>query len=260
MEAAKTFDGSMDAALAAMGSGEEYSHVKICTMTVTIMLDEVDDICLEKMKDAMMREDVIEFIHGVLGTELILKQGGGGRSFNNCLIFTFKDDETDSNKTIKVFSNGRLHVTGAKNLSEAVTFGEFFLTLLNQMFGCEGGVGDVIVNMINTTFHYFYHVDLDKVHRLLSGKGAVYDQDRHPGVINKLRGIGTVIFFRTGAIIMTGIKTGDQALKAHLFVTSFMLEHGHAIRVDDCDVHPPKKKSRLLGHSSVDYGSFLLLS
>ena len=229
-------------------------------MTVTIMLDDIEEINLEKMKEAMVHEDVVEFISTVLGTELVLKEGGRrGGSFNNCLIFTFKDEETESNKTIKVFSNGRLHVTGAKSLCEAVTFGEFFQTLLKQMGMCDGdgkgvAVGDVIVNMINMTFQYAYHIDLDKVCGLL-GCGAIYDQNRHPGVIFKLVGIGTVIFFRTGAIIMTGVKNGDQAFEAHVFVTSFMREHCHAIQV--VQVARPKKRQK---RGSVDYGSFLMLS
>jgi len=258
---------AIDHALATMNTipkSASYGSVKICTMTVSLVLKT--SVNLEKMREAMVETKVTDFITEVLGTELILKhQNQTSTSFNNCLIFTFTED---SQKTIKVFSNGGLHITGAKTITEAITFGQFFETLLAIIFFDDPGAIENVqlinfsVNMINMTFQYTYHVDLFCLAQLLSTMDvkATYDQDRHPGVICKLlsksttRNI-TVIFFRTGAIIMTGIKEAKEALEAHAFVVRFMHEHKDKLLV----LEEEKRRKRKKGENSYDYGSFLIL-
>ncbi len=253
------FNADMDRVIDEINAKEcnDYGPVKICTMTVSIVLNQ--EVDLEAISTAIETVQVQEFINETLETELIIKTKG----FHNSLTFGFKDDDNGSQKAIKVFSNGGLHIAGAKNLSEAITLGQFFETLLDIIFSNDIKMLDFSVDMINMTFQYSYHVDLMCVKNLIREKCGLmsnYDQDRHPGVICKFfskhscRTI-TIIFFRTGAMIMTGLKEPEEALEGHSFITQFMKDHKDAL-ITEKDVCMPKKKRKT---EKYDYGSFLIL-
>jgi len=123
-------------------------------------------------------------------------------------------------KSIKMFRNGSVHVTGCK------TPGEFVQAVTAVCVAMtEAGIGDIVVEsfsvlMINITFCANTTLRLQALRdkSLERGWQGSYDADIYPGLNLKIP-VGartvTALVFRSGNVILTGSKSPAEAVEAH---------------------------------------------
>jgi len=108
------------------------------------------------------------------------------------------------NASVKVFENGKVHVTGTRSVAEACLRVQH--TLHKKLV-----LTDFDFQMINVKFKVQQAIVLsdfiEKATRYLPT--VFYDPTRYPGVRVKMlgKGTGTVLVFATGSILLTGANT-----------------------------------------------------
>ena len=147
--------------------------------------------------------------------------------FNNQVSVKF------GSKSVKMFRNGSVHVTGCKTVQD-------FVDAITAV--CEAmtlaGIGAVVevvsfdVVMINVTFSAAAALGLRDLRDkgLAKGWTASYDADVYPGLNLKIpvdegtataRNV-TALIFRSGNIILTGARTPSQVVEAHTRLMSLV--------------------------------------
>lgn len=196
------------------------------------------------------------------------------KQFLNCVIFKTKE-ENGGCLAIKCFTNGSIHITGAKTLERASEVAESFSIYYELVYGGDGlsGVFPIIgfdVQLINAHFAFHLHdgkLDLDILFQLLlkeTEHATFYNTARHAGVIHKMlmENMKTisVIVFDSGNVLVCGFCTGDELTTAYTFITSFVEKHWTSIWTSGQQKRKDvsnKPVSRKRGH--FDYGSYLVL-
>lgn len=137
-------------------------------------------------------------------------------------------------KSVKVFDNGSMHVTGCTSPTEFLKISSAVCTLLGDVAGIETSDGCVRVTgfnvqMINLNFGAGRQLYLRELRDKCAARGytASYDADTYPGLNVKIpvaaRRI-TALIFKSGKIILTGAKTGEELEQAHAAIMA-VLDH-----------------------------------
>mgnify|MGYP003706164387 CR=1 FL=1 len=146
----------------------------------------------------------------------ITKRGKKKKTFFNQASVHYK---THTTKCIKVFSNGRLHITGVTSMIEAANVCTFTCNLLNKTSGAVKGnskveATDLQVCMINTNFslnHGINIIELKKHFHQYENYSCFYTPDTYPGLKIKYHHDSTnkssIFIFSSGQIVITGVKT-----------------------------------------------------
>lgn len=158
-------------------------------------------------------------------------------------------------KSVKVFNNGSMHITGCTSPTEFVDVASTVCALLGDVAGLESKAGtegihltDFSIQMINLNFAAGTHVYLKRLRDVCTSMGFVasYDADVYPGLNVKLPVDGqrvTVLIFRSGKIIITGAKKSCHLQQAHEIITR-VLDDNPEVRVrvneDMTDTKLPK--------------------
>ena len=133
-------------------------------------------------------------------------------------------------KSIKMFRNGSVHVTGCKTLDDFVQAVTAVCDAMTQA-GIETDgvrVTGFDTQMINVTFNANVTLGLRELRDLCLGRGwaAMYNADVYPGLNLKIPvGNGrtvTALAFRSGNVILTGGKTAAHVLEAHASLTHLL--------------------------------------
>lgn len=135
-------------------------------------------------------------------------------------------------KSIKMFRNGSVHVTGCKSMADFVQAVSAVCDAMTQA-GIEPGgvrVTGFDTQMINVTFNANATLGLRELRELclMRGWGAMYDADVYPGLNVKIpvcqdRRV-TALVFRSGSVILTGAKTAAHVQEAHQQLTRILDE------------------------------------
>lgn len=160
----------------------------------------------------------------------------GGGMFSNqvtCRVGT--------STSIKVFENGKIHITGTRSLSEACEkTWELFTRVLSTQ-ECEELVLDHFTHqMINLKFRLHAALVLEEFVERVRGQGVFtvfYDPSRYPGVRIKML-CGTLLVFATGSVLVTGAKTPDDLVSMVRFLARCLQErrpHDYQHQYDDED-------------------------
>jgi TATA-box binding protein (TBP) (component of TFIID and TFIIIB) len=129
-------------------------------------------------------------------------------------------------KSIKVFKNGSLQVTGCKSPLQFLGIAEDMCRFMEDDAGMGSMMGhihvtDFRVQMINLNFEVGTALYLALLRDMFISKGhmASYDADVYPGLNVKLRlqtgAMVTVLVFRSGKLIITGAKTAPDMEAAY---------------------------------------------
>jgi TATA-box binding protein (TBP) (component of TFIID and TFIIIB) len=190
-----------------------FSHLKLSTMTM--LCDLKCEINLEQltnhftspsfplcsMKKAKTNKEVI-----------VTKRGKKKKSFYNCTTITYK---TFTTKSVKVFSNGTLQITGVTSLSEALKTINIIINILKlsgeSIISGEPTITNMkklSVEMINSNFNFKKEIDLKQLRTIMKNQNfdVTYDPDTYPGINAKINNI-SVFIFGTGNIVITGAKS-----------------------------------------------------
>lgn len=202
--------------------------------------------------------------------------------FFNSKIFSMLDDDAEPGKTIKVaikcFTNGTLHITGARKIYRAYEIAQMFCVLMELVEGGNGNsdmytiVGHTI-QLINIHFNlrmpneFVKHsLHLQRLHDMLQEESVQtnYNNDRHSGVNVKYLTSNmtyvTILIFESGNVLMCGVKSIVDYTEAFNFLTMFIEQKSDKLYIATNDILGKKAKGKQQkGNQHFDYGKYLLL-
>lgn len=191
----------------------DFSEIKVSTMTV--ICDLVCEIDLEKLTRNFTSPSypLCSIKKAKTNKECTYtKRGKVKKSFYNQTTITYK---TFTTKSIKVFSNGKLQITGVTSVTEALsTIGVISYILKHSEKSILSGdpspekLKVLSIEMINSNFNYAKEIDLKTLRNIMKNNGydVTYDPDTYPGINAKIDGV-SVFIFGTGNVVITGAKT-----------------------------------------------------
>lgn len=175
---------------------------RVCNMTITFTLSKTLDfskICLEgsKITKAPKNPDLSGFAS-----------------------LTFKI--LPHRVTSLLYQTGKVVLLGARSISEALSAAN---TLCDKLDCSPVTMSDLKVHNQVATLDFGETVHLETLHKFLSGD---YDIHFEPELFPSLcwrRKIGTVLFFRSGKVIVTGIKSDKQMNEAIEDIETVFIEY-----------------------------------
>ena len=183
------------------------------------------------------------------------------QSFSNSAILKINNYLTNT-IAVKIFNNGKLHITGPRTIAELLTVLEITLAVVKVIYGATVfEIDEFHVQMINTNFMIKQRNLNDKaVHDLFfeySRRPSLHDDfpnscltsvglsDKHPAVqlsmkhyLHYTESEVTVFIFRTGSIIITGSKSGTALWRTYLIMMQILNANIGKVVVSDPREHP----------------------
>ena len=162
------------------------------------------------------------------------------KTFYNQITLNYRDI---SNKSIKVFSNGKLQITGLTSFFECNLVLEKVVRWLNACFETTTIQSEnAYVGMLNINFSVQTKIDLHQLNRILNSFDhvmAVYNPETYPAINVKLQDASEFTFsnssislfiFGTGNIVVTGSKTLNQSIFAYDFIVKVLSSNSSVIK------------------------------
>lgn len=159
----------------------------------------------------------------------LTKRGRVRKSFYNQATIKFEDH---TRKSIKIFSNGRLQMTGLTSLQEAVDVGHIISSVLMNSSNALVEKDyipkpeKIKIGMINTNFSFSCGLDIILLKSLYMNYPdkikVIYEPDIYPGLKIKFKTssneLTSVFIFTTGNVVMTGVKSLNDIQEAFNFI------------------------------------------
>lgn len=224
--------------------------------TMTILLSLGTRINLNKITTTNLTEIISKSSNLNCNLEL-------SKKFNNCTIVKCKRSEGEK-VTIKIFSNGNLHMTGAKTVFMAVEYGNLLCRCFEQLFHQSFEIQTFSIQLVNATCKF--DVGNDSVISLSTFRDIVqecdmqcfYNNDVHAGLRIKLPYTqtstphqSTVILFSTGSLLFNAFLCGKELLNAYNIITNLFSQHRGRI------IKPKLVKEHTKYIEDFDYNKYL---
>lgn len=251
--AAKTTADADEEALHTSHGHLHLSPASISTMTVLVYLD-VAKIDLPAVvagcseREAQAAE--------VLGSNFSVNHA---KSFYNCITLKFTVDK--KGRAVKVFSNGRLHLTGPRSIEDAMAIGEAVCGFIGGILGQTLRVVDFDVQLVNSNFAIQHAINLVELSKASNAQGyhTRLDPERHAGVQIRVvcasgRAVSCIVF-HTGNVLITGYNQPGQFVEV-LRVLLSLLGSGDGMLTPLEDARGCKRPRRA---TEFDYGAFIVL-
>ena len=216
-----------------MNKYDGLTGLKISTMTM--VCDMKIDIDLEKLTKNFVRPNYpLCFIKKAKTTKDVTytKRGKPKKSFYNQTTITINQN---TKKSIKVFKNGKLQMTGIRSMNDFKSTIEVIKGILKNSSGAvekehEEKFKEIspVVAMINSNFNLNKELDLRKIKSSIVLDKEItdvsYNPDVYPGVNAKYNGT-SILIFGTGNVVITGAKSIKAISEAYVFITSIVCEN-----------------------------------
>lgn len=215
----------------AKGCKALYPSWKVNTLTVFVK-SPLSQLNITEIRDAMATSEDITY-----GKTVVLKKGAK-KNFPNSVVLRVTYNK---HTVVKLFSTGDMQITGAKSIvgakiaaTEIIRHIDSITSKDNNHLSTNPLKVNPSLHMINSSFKLDKHIRMEEFYNNLktyNGNGVsmysvVYEKNDHPGVNAKFvindKHV-TVLFFRTGSVIITGaqsfeaifetLKQVDQVLK-----------------------------------------------
>ena len=180
------------------------------------------------------------------------------KTFFNQATLSFRD--TISTKSIKIFSNGKIHMTGCKSVYEFAKIARVVCAFLKPFSAGDDDIvlTDFTINLINVNFAIGIDkgdvISLQKVKDLLLLQkiDATYSSDNHAGCIVKYPTpdgqLNSILIFRGGSINLSGIKSFENVEATFDFIVRFINDNYDAIKTVNYSLDQRvKKKTKTIG-------------
>lgn len=197
-----------------------YSPISISTMTF-VVTTSCGNINMENVVnnfDSCKTFDCSLKKKGRNEEPTVTKRGKVKKNFYNQATLTFKDITT---KSIKIFTNGKLQMTGITSLIEGIRVAKKVCHIIQKCTGVNVSIKDINVAMINSDFCIRRSVNLPILRSCIKGIPNIYssyDPDTYPGLKIKCDGV-SVFVFSTGSVVITG--SNDLAKLYNTYDTMF---------------------------------------
>lgn len=158
----------------------------------------------------------------------VSKRGKTRKSFYNQSTVNYTDHST---KSIKVFSNGRLQITGLSSVADAKKAVNVLCEILKKSYGAvkakEITVKDCSIAMINSNFSFNTGIDILKIKKDLEktnkSVSIIYNPEVYPGLKIKhktTKGTSSLFVFTTGNVVITGVKSIQEIIESFSMIAS----------------------------------------
>lgn len=153
------------------------------------------------------------------------------RSFFNQVTLNYRDI---SKKSIKIFSNGKLQITGLTSGFECQKLMDYLVRLLHRTLGDTTiAIEHSYIGMINSNFSTHMNIDLVKLNRILNRNAnvmSIYNPESYPAINVKYNVPGSetctsIFVFGTGNIVTTGGKSLSDIRASYLFIHNEITNH-----------------------------------
>lgn len=177
------------------------------------------------------------------------------KQFDHCISIKYPGHRT--NIAIKLFINGRLHITGPTSMKETYRAASFAIDIIHMTLLDKTKeeytskpcicIGMYNIQMYNTNFSCHATLDREAIHEILKQKGLYAQLDdrlaairlklmtdwRIPSPMEQLRGkvskMIAIMIFRTGQIIITGAKDGNELETSYNTITKILDDNWDAV-------------------------------
>ena len=163
----------------------------------------------------------------------VTKRGRVKKNFFNQLTLNYKDI---SKKSIKIFSNGKLQITGLTSYLECNKLIEMICGWLSECLDSDIHAIHMYVGMINSNFSIKRYVDLIQLNNVLNHHEnvmSIYNPESYPA-INMKYVLGdtkvSVFVFGTGNVVITGSKSMTQMFNAFKFIVGIFKTNMHLLK------------------------------
>lgn len=175
----------------------------------------------------------------------VTKRGKIKKTFFNQVTLNYKDI---SKKSIKVFSNGKLQITGLTSYLECNYVAQMVTKWLQKaLSNTDIKVTHMYVGMINSNFSVKKNLDLVRLNQLLNTHNnvmSIYNPESYPAInmkyIDDTMSV-SIFVFGTGNIVITGGKELEHMRKAYQFI-HHVISTNHSM-VCKTTKHVPKIKN-----------------
>lgn len=243
---------------------------QISTITISIKIDK--ELNLAIIASEFDTSTVKDFIYEITGNKQSIEISKK-KQFNNSIIFKcsnipITDDYILDKQAVKVFCNGSLHITGVKDIKDALYLAEVFTTMIELMYGGDGGsemfkILGFDIQLMNFYFRLPGIID-GKVLRLVdvlnylrtnTEYAASYNNERHAGIIIRTPTFSLLIF-DTGNVIICSIKEISQLMEAREFMHHKLFNLPEEFKIDKECI---SRKRRKEDGNDFDYSRYLVL-
>lgn len=214
------------------------SYLNLSTMTIVCNLTQPIDILSFSDNFISPPEPKCTIKRPKQNTEFDLtKRGKKKKTFFNQASIHYT---THTTKCIKVFSNGRLHITGVTSMIEAANVCTLTCNILNKTIGAVKGNSkveaiDLQVCMINTNFslnHGINIIELKKCFQKYDKFSCFYTPDTYPGLkikyFHESGNKSSIFIFSSGQIVITGVKSITDVNIVYTELMDLLIEcHSH---------------------------------
>lgn len=209
---------------------------RISTITIAVKTD-TNEFSLKRIQKDFNSGEIQNFIYEVTGNKSSIAISTK-KQFNNSIIFKCNNIPTEEDgyvldkQAVKVFCNGSLHITGVKNIKDALYLAEIFVTMIELIYGGNGvsgmfkivGFEVQLINlylklqgMMDDKSNVLLLVDVLKKLRETTTYSVSYNNERHAGVIVRSPTF-SILIFDTGNVIICSIKESSDLIEAKQFL------------------------------------------
>lgn len=199
--------------------------LNISTITVIGKMTDVIElsVLIEKLNtDNEIKQMLPEFSIKLSNKKMstVSKRGKIRKTFFNQVTINYQDI---SKKSIKLFSNGIIHMTGITSFKEANLLSLKLVDLVRKGLGSKHELESLRIGMINSNFSYKYGLYLKILHNILQEKevDSRYNPESYPAINIKRNGI-SIFVFGSGNVVITGSKTIDDIINTYEFIVDFL--------------------------------------
>ena len=169
-------------------------------------------------------------------------------NFFNSISFGYRDTTT---KSMKIFPNGSLQLTGATDITEGKKIFQQAIKVLKAALKIDDSRVDydkIQIAMINTNFCLGFTLDLEAVTLLLQEQDyqASFTPDTYSAVTLRFHPIEggnriTVNIFNSGSVIITGSNSLKEITAAYLMINRILRENYDIVFNPNCKVKVKEK-------------------
>ena len=217
--------------LAFMEEVNANNHVlNVSTITLICNLN-VDNVSIQTFSENFKSDVLVMKIQSAVrdGRLDVTRRSKVKRAFFNQITLNYKDI---SNKSIKIFSNGKLQITGLTSVYECQVLSDYVLRVVQETMKNDNiAITKRYIGMINSNFSTKTNLDLVKLNRILNQSSnvmSIYNPESYPAINMKYQMEHTctsIFVFGTGNIVTTGGKTLQDIRRSYQFINRTITEN-----------------------------------
>lgn len=207
-------------------------NVNVSTITILCHLD-VECLDIQAFSNSFTHEHVTIKYSTTPKDFIVTKRGKVKKSFFNQVTLNYEDI---SKKSIKIFSNGKLQITGIASKVESEHVVSSVVKWINDTLSLNVKPTKIYMGMINSNFSVGRCIDLTRLNRILNNDEhvvSIYNPESYPAINMKYTTNDariSVFIFGTGNVVITGAKYIDHITQTYTFLMHTLTQHSEVLR------------------------------